>query len=136
MQKTEQKPESDRDVLLYAHQTLAAFKPEALREMGLDVLASKVNAALESPVPVYTPEHLEAGACMWEHVLAKLRGNWTHWLDYKNAHGMAALRATVIVHAPQLEAAYVAAVANGYDKDFDWDYVPKYMEEHITRILT
>lgn len=93
------------------------------------------NAPLP-PVTDYSVEELEAAACMWEHVLAKLRGNWTHWLDYKNAHGMAALRATVIAHAPQLEAAYVAAVANGYDKDFDWDFVPKYMEEHITRILT
>ena len=84
----------------------------------------------------YTYEHLEAAACMWEHVLTKLRGNWTYWIDYRDAHGMAELRAVVIRHAPKLETAYLEAVKNGYDKDFDWDFVPQYMESHIAAILT
>lgn len=90
------------------------------------------------PAGDYTYEHIEAGACMWEHVLLQLRrhrekGN--PWEDYREAYGMCTLRETVIRHAPELETAYLAAVANGYDKAFDWEYVPKYMEDHITRIL-
>jgi hypothetical protein len=88
---------------------------------------------------VYTFEHLEAAACMWEHVLQRMRRPnkvSNHWEDYATAHGMAALRATVIAHAPILEEEYQKAVENGYDKCFDWDYVPKYMEDHVTRILT
>lgn len=86
----------------------------------------------------YTFAHLEAAACMWEHVLRQLRrhrekGN--PWLDYQEAYGAAQLRETVIRHAPILEAEYQAAVKNGYEKGFDWEYVPKYMEDHITRIL-
>lgn len=87
----------------------------------------------------YTYEHLEAAACMWEHVLLQLRrhrekGN--PWEEYREGYGMCALRETVIRHAPELEIAYQAAVENGYDKAFDWEYVPKYMEDHIARILT
>ena len=112
-----------------------------IQEYGYTIYNPDIHGdeVANAPLPAdtdYTLEHLEAAACMWEHVLGKLRGNWTYWLDYKNAHGMAALRATVIAHAPKLEAEYVAAVANGYDKDFDWDYVPKYMESHIAAILT
>lgn len=86
----------------------------------------------------YTYEHLEAAACMWEHVLLQLRrhrekGN--PWEEFREAYGMCALRETVISHAPILETAYQAAVKNGYDKAFDWEYVPKYMEDHIAGIL-
>lgn len=84
----------------------------------------------------YTYDHLEAGACMWEHVLDRLRrGNRGPWHEYKDAYGMAALRATVIRHAPTLQEAYERAVDNGYDQPFDWEYVPKYMEDHIARVL-
>jgi len=103
--------------------------------------ASKARVAAGTPDAEleYTFEHLEAAACMWEYVMERLRRphpDKMHWEEYKDAHGMAALRATVIVHAPELEAHYQEAVANGYDKDFDWQYVPKYMEDHVTRILT
>ena len=99
--------------------------------------------AKRNPAPApeleYSYEHLEAAACMWEHVLGRLRRpNHQHmeWEDYKDAYGMASLRAAVIRHAPELEKHYLEAVANGYDKDFDWDFVPKYMNDHATRILT
>jgi hypothetical protein len=88
---------------------------------------------------LYTYEHLEAAACMWEYVLNDLRRHKESsnaYNDYREAYGMASLRAAVIQHAPQLEAAYQEAVKNGYDKDFDWEYVPKYMTDHVTRILT
>lgn len=88
----------------------------------------------------FTYEHLEAAACMWEHVLQSLRrvrvGDQNPWAEYKAAYGMATLREAVIRHAPTLEAEYQKAVENGYDAPFDWEYVPKYMEDHITRILT
>jgi hypothetical protein len=87
----------------------------------------------------YTYEHIEAAVCMWEHVLTQLRrhrekGN--PWDEYREAYGMAELRACVIRHAPTLEAAYLEAVKNGYDKDFDWEYVPQYMESHVVALLT
>ena len=87
----------------------------------------------------YTYEDMEAAACMWEYVLAALRRHRESrnpWDEYREAYGMAQLRATVIRHAPTLELAYQEAVTNGYDKDFDWQFVPKYMEDHVTRILT
>ena len=98
----------------------------------------KENAPLPADTD-YTYEHLEAGACMWEYVLDAMRRHrekQNPWTEYREAYGMATLRATVIRHAPTLEAAYQDAQANGYDKDFDWAYVPKYMEDHVTRILT
>ena len=85
----------------------------------------------------YTYDHLEAGACMWEHVLNILRRRKDHnpWDEYREAYGMAALRAIVIRHAPTLQEAYERAVDNGYDAPFDWDFVPKYMEDHVARVL-
>lgn len=87
----------------------------------------------------YTFEHLEAAACMWEHVMNKLRrvkpGDVNPWDDYREGYGMCALRETVIRHAPTLQEAYERAHANGYRQAFDWEFVPKYMEDHITRIL-
>jgi uncharacterized protein (DUF1810 family) len=85
----------------------------------------------------YTLQDLVAGACMWEHVLARLRRGreTTLWGEYAAAYGMAELRARVVSHAPVLEAAYQRAVENGYDRAFDWEFVPKYMEDHVTRVL-
>ena len=86
----------------------------------------------------YTYDHLEAGACMWEHVLVQF-GKRTRtnnpWLEHATAYGRAATRATVIRHAPQLQEAYERACDNGYKDAFDWEFVPKYMEDHVTRIL-
>jgi len=88
----------------------------------------------------YTWEHMDAAACMWEHVLDQLRRVKVNasnpWADYKAAYGTAALRDTVINHAVTLQIEYEKAVENGYDQPFDWEFVPKYMEDHITRILT
>lgn len=86
----------------------------------------------------YTYDHLEAAACMWEHVLDRLRRHVPKrnpWDEYREAYGMAALRALVIRHAPTLQEAYERAVDNGYDQPFDWEFVPKYMEDHVTRVL-
>lgn len=87
----------------------------------------------------YSYAHIEAAACMWEHVLHALRKHRESrnpWDEYREAYGMCNLRETVIRHAPVLEVEYQKAVANGYDKAFDWEYVPKYMEDHVARILT
>lgn len=89
----------------------------------------------------YTYDHLEAGACMWEHVLERMRraakaGQSTPWDEYRDAYGTAQLRATVIRHAPVLQEAYERACDNGYSDAFDWEFVPKYMEDHVARILT
>lgn len=88
----------------------------------------------------FTWEHLDAAACMWEHVLNQLRrakpADKNPWDEYRQAYGMAALRDTVINHAVTLQAEYEGAVENGYDQAFDWEFVPKYMEDHVTRILT
>lgn len=82
---------------------------------------------------------LEAAACMWEYVLRALRRHRetrNPWDEYRDAYGMVPLRCAVIKHAPQLFKAYEAALANGYDKNFDLDFIPQYMEDHVTRILT
>ena len=87
----------------------------------------------------YTYDHLEAAACMWEHVLEQIqrhKGGVNPWLEYREAYGVAALREKVISHAPTLDEKYREAVANGYDEAFDWEFVPQYMEDHVTRILT
>jgi hypothetical protein len=87
----------------------------------------------------YTYDHLEAGACMWEHVLERIqrhKGGLNPWLEFREAYGAASLRAAVIRHAPQLQEAYERACDNGYNEPFDWEFVPKYMEDHVTRILT
>lgn len=87
----------------------------------------------------YTFDHMDAGACMWEHVLLQMRPRHhsnTPWHEYREAYGMCQLRETVIKHAPILQEAYERAVENGYDNAFDWEFVPKYMEDHVTRILT
>jgi hypothetical protein len=88
----------------------------------------------------YSYEHLEAAACMWEHVIGQLRrvkvGQSNAWAEYALAYGQSALRETVIRHAPILQEAWVRAHENGYDEPFDWEFVPKYMEDHVTRILT
>jgi hypothetical protein len=79
---------------------------------------------------------------MWEHVLHQLHKYRLHgrtgraWSEYAYAYGMAGLREKVLLHAPTLETEYQQAVANGYAKDFDRDYVPKYMEDHVARVLT
>lgn len=87
----------------------------------------------------YTFDQLEAAACMWEHVLQRLRrvkpGDKNPWDEFRNAYGMARLREVVITHAPILVAKYHEAVRNGYDKAFDWEFVPKFMEDHIAGIL-
>jgi len=88
---------------------------------------------------LYTWAQLEAAACMWEHVLRELRRHRERgnpWLDFQEAYGTVPLRCRVIQHAPELFTAYEAALANGYTKDFDRDFVPKYLEEHVTRVLT
>jgi hypothetical protein len=87
----------------------------------------------------YTFEHLEAAACAWEFVLNQLRRNLTHgnpWKEFQQAYGVAALRERVVQHTHALETAYQDALKNGYDKDFDWEFVPQYMHDHVTRILT
>jgi hypothetical protein len=114
-----------------------------IQEYGYTIYNPDIHGdeVANAPLPEdtdYTYEHLEAAACMWEHVLAELRRNRERnpWEEYREAYGMAQLRAVVIRHAPKLEAAYLEAVANGYDKDFDWEYVPKYMQSHMVAILT
>lgn len=95
--------------------------------------------ATESLPVEYTYAHLESAACMWEYVLSALRRHRearNPWDEYREAYGMAGLREKVILHARDMERHYQEAVANGYDKDFDWEFVPKYMEDHVTRILT
>ncbi|HZO54923.1 MAG TPA: hypothetical protein VFB63_19605 [Bryobacteraceae bacterium] len=87
----------------------------------------------------YTWAQLEAAACMWQHVwdaIHRRRTGGDPWLDYRDAYGTVALRCAVISHAPTLLAAYEAALTNGYKKDFDLDFVPNYMKDHVTRILT
>lgn len=86
----------------------------------------------------YSYEHCETAMCMWEHVLQQLRSRRARnpWSEYHEAYGMCALRDAVNHHVPTLEAEYAKAVENGYDKAFDWEFVPKYMEDHVTRILT
>jgi hypothetical protein len=110
-------------------------REENVAEMMADEERAKAKADCE-----YDYEHLEAAACMWEHVLHRLRrvkpGDKNPWDEYRNAYGMAALREAVIRHAPTLETEYQAAVANGFNEPFDWEYVPKYMEQYVTRILT
>lgn len=99
----------------------------------------------EQDQPEFTFWHLEAAACMWEHVvreltrkrpLAELTTAKPAWLEYHDAYGMNALRETVIRHAPVIETHYREALANRYKGDFARDFVPKYMEDHVTRILT
>lgn len=90
---------------------------------------------------LYTWGQLEAAACMWEYVLDRMRraakaGLPTPWDDYRDGYGTVQLRCTVIRHAPELLTAYEAALANKYQKDFDRDFIPQYMEEYVTRILT
>jgi len=117
---------------------------EVITEFGYTIYDPNTDDESEANAPLppdtdYTEEHLDAAACMWEHVLERLRRpreRSMHWEEYKSAHGMAELRAAVVRHAPELERHYQEAVANGYDKPFDWDFVPKYMEDHVTRILT
>ena len=89
----------------------------------------------------YTWEHLDAAACMWEHVLEQLgrvKVNASNpWADYKAAYGMAALRDTVLRHVVTLQNEWAEANENGYEGgSFDWDFVPEYMEKYVTRILT
>ena len=67
----------------------------------------------------YTFAHLEAAACMWEHVLHALRRHRegrNPWEEYREAYGMCELRERVIRHAPVLEVEYQKAVANGYEQ--------------------
>ena len=92
-----------------------------------------------APELEFSYEHLEAAACMWEHVLEQLRPRnpvQTPWHEYREAYGMANLRERVILHSRELERHYQEARENGYDQPFDWEFVPKYMEDHVTRILT
>ena len=89
--------------------------------------------------PEYTWAQLEAAACMWEYVVRELRRHRdarNPWDEYREGYGMVPLRCAVIRHAPELFAAYEEAIKNGYEKDFDRDFIPKYMEDHVTRILT
>src|SRR5215510_5740341 len=77
---------------------------DALTNNG-EAVEEELSNALQLPPATYTYEHLEAAACMWEHVLGRLRRpNHQHmeWEDYKDAYGMASLRAAVIRHAPEL----------------------------------
>jgi len=137
---------SDREQLQKARDFLAALLDCKAADEAGDLLVNngpdlqaELDAALKVGAPEYTYEHLEAAACMWEFVLNDLRRHRSHsdaYNDFREAYGMATLRATVIRHAPQLEAKYQEAVANGYDKDFDWEFVPQYMRDHVTRILT
>jgi hypothetical protein len=104
------------------------------REKAEDAMVAS-SAGLE-----YSWNHMDAAVCAWEHVLEQLHlktpGPANPWDDYRKAYGMAALRDTVMRHAVQIDVEYQKAHANGYDESFDWDFVPKYMEDHITRILT
>ena len=109
---------------------------EGLWNEGLRAKRALLEEWEKAEKPEYTYEHLEAAACMWEHVLQRLRRARNPWSDYRDAYGACALREAVIRHAPTLEVEYQKAFANGYDKAFDWEYVPKYMEDHVTRILT
>lgn len=114
-------------------------RPWAALQQGLKAITA-AEANPSSCAGDYTEAHLDAAACMWEHVLQRMRrvkpGDKNPWDEYREAYGMAQLRARVIRHAPVLEEAYQAAVANGYGDPFDWEFVPKYMEDHVTRVLT
>ena len=86
----------------------------------------------------YTYAHLEAAACMWEYVLRELRRHRetrNPWEEYREAYGLTGLREKVILHSRDMETYYQAALANGYTKDFDRDFIPQYMEAHVTRVL-
>lgn len=87
----------------------------------------------------YTWEHMDAAACMWEYVIAQLRKHEktpNPWGDYMVAYGTRELRETILRHATTIQDYWAKANENGYNGQFDWDFVPKYMEDHVTRILT
>jgi hypothetical protein len=117
-----------------AHDLLVSDQAEEIEE---------AITALAEGTHDYTWEHMDAAACAWEHVLERLnerrkgeKGEPNPWEEYRKAYGMAALRDTVVGHAKTIDEEYQKAVANGYGDSFDWDFVPKYMEDHVTRILT
>ena len=84
---------------------------------------------------VYTENDVDAAMAMWEYTLLQWR-NGGPYLDYAVAYGKDVLRATIARHAPVLEAAWREAKANKYARDFADDFVPQYMRDHVTRILT
>ena len=94
---------------------------------------------MEDDVPnderTYTENDVDAAMCMWEYVLLDFRKGGPY-LEYGVAHGKDVLRATVARHAQELERHWREAKANKYARDFADDFVPQYMRDHVTRILT
>lgn len=86
----------------------------------------------------YTENDVDAAMCAWQHVLKQLRSarERNPWRDFREAYGEDVLRATIARESRDLETAWREAKANKYAKDFALDFVPQYLEMHITKILT
>jgi hypothetical protein len=74
---------------------------------------------------------------MWEHVLVELSSDrkQSPWKAYARRRGVSMLLLAVADHVATLETAFKKAQKRNPASDFV-SYVPKYMEKHVTRILT
>lgn len=81
---------------------------------------------------------VEDAGRLWEAVLEHLQRSPAQatetteilWRIQKQG-GMADMRSRVIDLAPTLQKDYLAAVADGYDAAFDWEFVPDWLAEHV-----
>lgn len=68
--------------------------------------------------------------CMWEHVLAVMYDNpaMRNTFDGK---GTCEVRDQICNFAERCNADWKAVSTLGYDSSFDWDFVPKWMDDHL-----
>lgn len=77
----------------------------------------------------YPVEVIDAAMCAWEHVFEQITASeGNKWQRQSRRVGIAAVRWHVMEMAEQINEAYQIALAKGFDCQFDWDFVPEFLD--------
>ncbi len=75
-------------------------------------------------------DEVEDALCIWEEILECIKRPGADKWSYHSDHvGMATTRMWAVDHAHEVGAAYRIALEAGYDSCFDWDFVPKFLDQ-------
>jgi hypothetical protein len=78
----------------------------------------------------YTRDETEAAMCIWEFCLDRRTVGEEDVFDWlRGGEGAAAARDMCILLAPDCERSYLIAKGEGYDDNFDWNFVPTWVRK-------
>lgn len=101
---------------------------------GARMAPPAIVAFAEQRALVTDTDLTEAAACLWEAALEGLTvgtGVWDMARAEQERDGTSVFRMGIIGWAEDVHRAWEAAVRDGYDAPFDWDFVPAWLERKL-----